>query len=196
MSLLLCKAIQIFYIIFTISPIYQNIKNKFCCTEKQQQFSAVMVSGKCPKIPDPCESQPHKGPLTSKLNSKTIPVLPTLKLSFIFPFNLLPSPVHLTGFSFCFLLSSNNNNSLLPIRQTINNIFEAGSWMLPIERALQEDGEVCDFFSANYLPMSWLLRYVLSVKSSQAMSYHSGLTAINYYAINELQVNKRLFNCQ
>ena len=146
MSLLLCKAIQIFYIIFTISPIYQNIKNKFCCTEKQQQFSAVMVSGKCPKIPDPCESQPHKGPLTSKLNSKTIPALPTLELSFIFPFNLLPSPVHLTGFSFCFLLSSNNNNSLLPIRQTINNIFEAGSWMLPIERALQEDGEVCDFF--------------------------------------------------
>ena len=34
--------------------------------------------------------------LTSQL--KTVPVLPSL----IFPFHLLPSPVHLTGFSFCF----------------------------------------------------------------------------------------------
>ena len=56
-----------------------------------------------------------KGHLTSKLNSKTIPVIP----SFIFPFHLLPSPVHPSIFSFCFfpgclaifiLLSSNNNN--------------------------------------------------------------------------------------
>ena len=49
---------------------------------------------------DPCESQPHKGDLNSKLNSKTVPVLP----SFLLPFHLLPSPVHLVGFSFYILL--------------------------------------------------------------------------------------------
>ena len=55
-----------------------------------------------------------KGPFTSKFDSKTVPVLPSL----IFPFHLLPSPVHPTGFSFRFfhgflaifiLLSSNRN---------------------------------------------------------------------------------------
>ena len=51
---------------------------------------------------DPCENQPHKGHLTSKLNSKTVPVLPSLKYSRIFPFHLLPSPVHPTRFSSCF----------------------------------------------------------------------------------------------
>ena len=40
------------------------------------------------------------GHLTSKLNSKTIPVLPFLDPSLMFHFNLLPSPVHPTGFSF------------------------------------------------------------------------------------------------
>ena len=34
--------------------------------------------------------QPHKGHLTSKLNSKTVPVLPFLDPSHIFPFHLLP----------------------------------------------------------------------------------------------------------
>ena len=50
--------------------------------------------------------------------SKTVPVLPSLDPSLIFPFYLIPSPVDLTGFSFCFfpgflaiyiLLSANNN---------------------------------------------------------------------------------------
>ena len=45
---------------------------------------------------------PHKGNLTSKLNSKTVPVLPSLEPFFIFPFRLLPSPVYHTGFSFFF----------------------------------------------------------------------------------------------
>ena len=40
----------------------------------------------------------HKGLLIAKLNSKTVPVFSFL----IFPFHLLPSPVHPTGFSFCF----------------------------------------------------------------------------------------------
>merc|ERR1719452_38743 len=60
--------------------------------------------------------QPHKGHLTSKLNSMRVLVLPSLDPSLIFHFHLLPSLVHLTGFSFrffsCFLaifiLSSNN----------------------------------------------------------------------------------------
>ena len=56
--------------------------------------------------------------LPSKLKSKTVPVLPSLDPSRIFHFRLLPSPVHLTGFFFCFfpgfltifvLLSLNNN---------------------------------------------------------------------------------------
>ena len=73
---------------------------------------------------DLCQSQPHKGHLTSKLNSKTVPVLLSLDPSLIFPFHLLPSPVHPTGFSFCFfpgflvifiILSSNNNNNLFPL---------------------------------------------------------------------------------
>ena len=49
-----------------------------------------------------CESHPHKGRINSKLKSKTIPVLPTPDPILIFPFHLLPSPVHSTGFSFCF----------------------------------------------------------------------------------------------
>ena len=43
-----------------------------------------------------------EGRLTSKLNSKTIPVLLSLDPSHIFTFHLLPSPVHLTEFSSCF----------------------------------------------------------------------------------------------
>ena len=39
-----------------------------------------------------------KGQLTSKLNSEMVPVLPSL----IFPFHLVPFPVHPTGFSFYF----------------------------------------------------------------------------------------------
>jgi len=62
------------------------------------------------------QGSPHKGHLTYKLNSKTVPVIPSL----IFPFHILPYPVHPTGFFFCFfpglltifiLLSSNNNNN-------------------------------------------------------------------------------------
>ena len=37
----------------------------------------------------------ERGHLTDKLNSKTLLVLPPLK----FPFHVLPSPVHHTGFS-------------------------------------------------------------------------------------------------
>ena len=57
--------------------------------------------------------------VTSKLSSKTVPVLPSLDPSLIFPFHLSTSPVHPIGFSFHFfpvflvifiLLSSNNNN--------------------------------------------------------------------------------------
>ena len=39
----------------------------------------------------------NEGHLTSKLNFMTVPDLPSL----IFPFHLLPSPVHPTGFFFC-----------------------------------------------------------------------------------------------
>ena len=51
---------------------------------------------------DPCESQPHKGHLGSKLNSKTVSVLPTSDPSHVFPIHLRPFPVHPTGLSFCF----------------------------------------------------------------------------------------------
>ena len=40
--------------------------------------------------------------VTSKLNSKTVPVLPSLDLFLIFPFHFLAFPVHPTGFSVCF----------------------------------------------------------------------------------------------
>ena len=56
-------------------------------------------------------------------NSRTVPVLPSLHLSHIFPFHLLPSPVHPTRFFFyivpgflaifILLISNNNNNALL-----------------------------------------------------------------------------------
>ena len=39
--------------------------------------------------------------LTSKLNSKTISVLPFLDPSLIFPFHLIPFPVKPTGMLFC-----------------------------------------------------------------------------------------------
>ena len=80
---------------------------------------------KVTKTSDLCESQPHKCNLTFKVNSKMVPVLPSLVPSVIFPFHLLLSPVHPTGFSFCFfpgflaifsLLSSNNNNQFCWIR--------------------------------------------------------------------------------
>ena len=67
----------------------------------------------------PWTSLSHKSPFTSKLNSKTVLVLPSLDRFIILPFHLSPSPVHPTRFSFCFfpgflaifiLLSSNNNN--------------------------------------------------------------------------------------
>ena len=59
--------------------------------------------------------------LISKLKSKTVPVLPSVGPSLIFPFHLLPFPVHHTRFSFCFfpgffkifiLLSSNKKITL------------------------------------------------------------------------------------
>ena len=40
--------------------------------------------------------------LTSKVNSKTVPISSFLDPSLMFPFHLLPSLVHLTGFYFCF----------------------------------------------------------------------------------------------
>ena len=57
-------------------------------------------------------------PPISKLNSKTVPVLPSVNHFLIISFHLLPSPVHPIGFSFrffpdllaIFILSSNNNN--------------------------------------------------------------------------------------
>ena len=67
-----------------------------------------------------CKSQPQKGYVSSKIKYRRFPsyLLYTLLL---FPFHLLPSPVHPTGFSFCFfpgflaifiLLSWNNSNNL------------------------------------------------------------------------------------
>ena len=43
-----------------------------------------------------------QGHLTSKLNSETVPVLPSVYPSLTYPFHHSPSPVHLTGFSYCF----------------------------------------------------------------------------------------------
>ena len=56
---------------------------------------------------------------TTKIISKTLPVLPYLSPLLIFPFSLLPSPVYPTGFSIyifsgliviVIMLSSNNNH--------------------------------------------------------------------------------------
>ena len=60
-------------------------------------------------------------PCSSSTLYKTAPVLPSLHLSLIFPFYLLPSPVHPTGFSFCifpgllaiFTLPSNKNRTIV-----------------------------------------------------------------------------------
>ena len=70
------------------------------------------------KMKRPCESQAHKDHLTSKLKYMQLPsyLLCTL---LIFPFHLIPAPMHHTGLSFCFfpgflamftLMSSKNNN--------------------------------------------------------------------------------------
>ena len=50
---------------------------------------------------------------------KMVPVLPSLDPSLIFPFHILPSPVHPTGFSFYFFhgLSNTDNRNL-----TCNNV--------------------------------------------------------------------------
>ena len=56
------------------------------------------------------------------LTSKTVPVLPSLDPSLMYPFHLLPSPVHPTGFLFyifpgflaIFILLSSNNNIIYP----------------------------------------------------------------------------------
>ena len=50
---------------------------------------------------DPCESKPHKGHLTSKPNYKRY-LFYLLCTLLLFIFHILPSPVHTTGFSFCF----------------------------------------------------------------------------------------------
>ena len=42
----------------------------------------------------------RKGHLTYKLNSKKVPVIPYFDPSLIFPYHLLPAPMHPTGFSF------------------------------------------------------------------------------------------------
>ena len=69
--------------------------------------------------------------LTSKLNSKTVE-LPSLDpSSLIFPFHLLPSPVHPTGFSFCifpgflaiFILMSSSNNICMGIYYLIPMLY-------------------------------------------------------------------------
>ena len=65
------------------------------------------------------------------LNSKMVPVLPSLNPSLIFIFPLLPSPLYPTGFSFYIfpeflvifiLLSSDNNNKYLPITSTWTSV--------------------------------------------------------------------------
>ena len=50
------------------------------------------------ELSDPCESQPHK----SHLNSKTVPILPSLDHSLIFFIHLLYFLVYSIRFSFCF----------------------------------------------------------------------------------------------
>ena len=46
------------------------------------------------------EPTSQESPHLQHLTFKTVPVLPSLDPSLIFPFLLLPSPVHSTGFSF------------------------------------------------------------------------------------------------
>ena len=71
-----------------------------------------------------CESQPHKGHLTSKLKNRLKLRSYLLCNLLLVPFHLLPSPVYPTGLSSCFipgflaiftllLLNNNNNNVLL-----------------------------------------------------------------------------------
>ena len=49
-----------------------------------------------------CKMAPINVTADHKLNSKTVAVLPSFDPILIFPFHLFPSPVHFTGFSFCF----------------------------------------------------------------------------------------------
>ena len=64
----------------------------------------------------------HKAHPTSKLNSKTVTVLPSLAPSPIFHFHLIPSPVHPTGFSFCFIPGRRKLNISLLYNPSSNNI--------------------------------------------------------------------------
>ena len=59
----------------------------------------------------------------------TVSVLPSLDPSTIFPLHLLPSPVHLTGFYFCFplflvifILPSNNSSLVIESHKTLYNL--------------------------------------------------------------------------
>ena len=74
------------------------------------EWLATLVRANLTRVTSPSNSTP-----------KTDPVLHSLYPSLVFTFHLLPSPVHPTGFYFCFfffsdffaiiiLLSSNNNN--------------------------------------------------------------------------------------
>ena len=106
------------YVVVRICMCKESRNHKILCKLFVQLFGLNM----CLYIVG-CESQSHKGPPTSKLNSETVSVLPFLHPFLIFLFHLLPSPVHPTGFSFYFLpsllaifilLSSINNNNLKP----------------------------------------------------------------------------------
>ena len=85
---------------------------------------------------------------TNSLNSKTVPVLPSVNPSLIFPFHLLPSLVHPIGFSFYsfpgflaifILLSSNNNNIITPDVHKGQGIepYQIFTWELNILRCVK-----------------------------------------------------------
>ena len=82
---------------------------------------------------------------TSKLNSKTVSVLPSVDPSLIFPFQLLPYPAHPTGFSFyifsgflvIFILLSSNKHKLCPFSVLLCNILSlTGTLVFPAVIAL------------------------------------------------------------
>ena len=91
-----------------------------------------------------CVSQPHKGDLTAKLKYRRFSSY-FLCILLLFPFHLLPSPVHLTGFSYVSSLAS------LPISPCCHRTtYRSWFWKHYMENLIQIE---CSYFSSIFLQL-------------------------------------------
>ena len=119
------------------------------CNNNHNKQSILFVHGKFSEF----AKQPHKGHLTSKVKYRrflSYLLCPLLLL----PFHLLPSLVHPTGFSFCFIpvalvifsfFSSNNNNQ---IYQQPPNAYDSMRIITKPARYCEYAGGDCKYYRA------------------------------------------------